>query len=246
MALLDALKDIVKHTHSLGFIEMVKVVGSTTDLKIETMDADKSVIIYGSMYQPEAGIESTIGLSRLAILKGYIGLHEGSTVSIVADTRNGLAVPTEILFDDGAGSVANYRFVSETMINEQIKVPTFKGASWDVVFAPSKVAITKLNENFGILGGFEKRFVVAVDAKGTVKFNIGSGPTDRVTVPFATGVTGALKHQWTYPLSQVLSILKLSDTASAATMHFSDSGALKIEIDSGIGKYTYILPAGKV
>jgi hypothetical protein len=28
-------------------------------------------------------------------------------------------------------------------------------------------------------------------------------------------------------------------------MHFSDSGALKIEIDSGIGKYTYILPAGK-
>lgn len=246
MALLDALKDIVKHTHSLGFIEMVKVIGSTSDLKIETMDADKSVIIYGSMYQPEAGIESTIGLSRLAILKGYIGLHDGSTVSIVTDTRNGTVVPTEILFDDGAGSLANYRFVSETMINEQIKVPTFKGASWDVVFAPSKVAITKLSENFGILGGFEKRFIVAVDAKGTVKFNIGSGPTDRVTVPFATGVTGALKHQWTYPLSQVLAILKLSDTASAATMHFSDSGALKIEIDSGIGKYTYILPAGKV
>ena len=131
------------------------------------------------------------------------------------------------------------------MINEQIKVPVFKGAAFEVSFAPAKTAITKLNENFGILGGFEKRFVVSVDAKGTVKFNIGSGPTDRVTVPFATGVTGTLKHQWTYPLSQVLAILKLTDTASTSTMNFSDSGALKIEIDSGIGKYTYILPAGK-
>jgi len=243
--LLDALKDIVKHTSSLGFIEMVKLIGTPADLKIETMDADKSVIIYGSMYQPEAGIESTIGLSRLAVLKGYIGLHDESAVSIITETRSGSVVPTELLFDDGKDSLANYRFVSETMINEQIKVPVFKGASWDVVFAPTKLAITKLSDNYGILGGFEKRFIVSVDAKGTVKFNIGSGPTDRVSVPFATGVTGTLKHQWTYPLSQVLAVLKLTDTASTSTMHFSDSGALKIEIDSGIGKYTYILPAGK-
>ena len=243
--LLDTLKDIVKHTHSLGFIEMVKVIGTATDLKIETKDADNTVIIYGSMYQPEPGIESTIGLSRLAILKGYIGMHETSAVTIVSETRNNLSVPTEILFDDGNDSVANYRFVSEAMIMEQVKVPAFKGANWDVSFVPSKVAITRLSENYGILGGFEKRFIVSVDAKGTVKFNIGSGPTDRVTVPFATGVTGALKHQWTYPLSQVLSILKLTDTASTSTMNFSDSGALKIDIDSGIGKYTYIIPAGK-
>ena len=243
--LLDTLKDIVKHTNSLGFIEMVKVIGSTTDLKIETKDADNTVIIYGSMYQPEAGVESTIGLSRLAVLKGYIGLHEESAVSIVTETRGGAVVPTELLFDDGAGTTASYRFISEAMISDQIKVPAFKGATWDVSFVPSKVNIAKLNENFGVLGGFEKRFIVSVDAKGTLKFNIGTGPTDRVTVPFATGVTGTLKHQWTYPLSQVLAILKLTDTASTSTMNFSDSGALKIDIDSGIGKYTYILPAGK-
>ena len=243
--LLDALKDIVKHTHSLGFIEMVKVIGTTSDLKIETKDADNTVIIYGSMYQPVAGLDSTIGLSRLAILKGYIGMHEGSTVSIVTDTRNNIATPTEILFDDKEGSLANYRFMSESMINEQVKVPPFKGATWDISFSPAKSSIAKLSENFGILGGFEKRFVVSVNAKGTLNFNIGSGPTDRVTVPFALGVTGNLKHQWTYPLSQVLAILKLTDTASTATMSFSDMGALKIDIDSGIGKYSYILPAGK-
>ncbi len=242
--LLDALKDIVKHTHSLGFIEMVKVIGSTTDMKIETKDADNTVIIYGNMYQPVAGLESTIGLSRLAILKGYIGMHEASTVSIATDTRNNTVVPTEITFDNAAGFVSSYRFMAEAMINDQVKVPPFKGATWDVSFTPSKASITLLSENFGILGGFEKRFIVSVD-KGTLKFNIGSGPTDRTTVPFAVGVTGTLKHQWTYPLSQVLAILKLADTASTSTMSFSDMGALKIDIDSGIGKYSYILPAGK-
>jgi hypothetical protein len=243
--LLDALKDIVKHTHSLGFIEMVKVIGTATDLKIETKDTDNSVIIYGQMYQPVTGLDSTIGLSRLAILKGYIGMHDGSTVSIVTDTRNNVATPTEILFDNGAGSLANYRFMSESMINEQVKVPPFKGATWDIVLSPTKAAITRLNEHNGILGGFEKRFVVSVNAKGTLNFNVGSGPTDRITEPFALNVTGTLRHQWTYPLTQVLAILKLADTASTTTMSFSDMGALKIDIDSGIGKYSYILPAGK-
>lgn len=243
--IIDQLRDIIKHTSSLGFIDMVKVMGTSADTKIETKDVDNTVIIYGSMYQPMAGIESTIGLSRLAILKGNISMHEGSDVSIVTETRSAGVVPTELTFDNGEGFVSNYRFMSETMINEQVKVPPFKGASWDVTVAPSKKAISLLSDNFGILGGYEKRFIVTVDAKGTLKFNIGSGPTDRITVPFATNVSGTLKHQWTYPLSQVLSILKLTDTAGSSTMSFSDMGALKIEIDSGTGKYTYILPAGK-
>lgn len=243
--LIDQFKDIIKHTASLGFVEMVKVLGTATDTKIETKDLDNTVIIYGSMYQPISGINSTIGLSRLAILKGTIGMHESSDITIVTEQRAGVDVPTEIKFDNKNDFVSNYRFMSEAIINEQIKVPPFKGATWDVVVAPSKKSISLLSENFGILGGFEKRFSVSVDAKGTLKFSIGSGPTDRTVVPFATNVTGSLKHQWTYPLAQVLSILKLTETSEASSMSFSDMGALKIEIDSGTAKYSYILPAGK-
>lgn len=242
--LLDTLKDIVKHTHNLGFIDMVKVIGSTTDLKIETKDADNTVIIFGNMYQPLTDLESTIGLSRLGILKGYIGMHDSSNVSITSEVRNNVSVPTEITFDDGSGFVSNYRFMSESMINDQVRVPPFKGATWDITLTPTKASINRLSENFGVLGSIEKRFTVSVD-KGTLKFNIGSGPTDRTTIPFATNVTGTLKHQWSYPLTQVLSILKLTDSSSSATMSFSDMGALKIDIDSGIGKYSFILPAGK-
>jgi hypothetical protein len=247
--ILDSLKDIIKHTNSLGFIDMVKVVGTATDAKIEAIDADKTVVIFGSMYQPITGIDTTVGLSRIAILKGYIDFPlfstDKSAVDIVSELRGTVNVPSEIKFDSGAGHTANYRFMGESMINEQIKVPPFKGATWNVTIQPEKKKIAELAYFQGVLGGFEKRFVVSVDAKGTLNFNVGSGPTDRTIVPFATNVTGTLKHQWSWPLAQVLGILKLSETASTTTMNFSDMGALKIDIDSGIGKYSYILPAGK-
>lgn len=242
MALLDAFKDIVEHTHSLGFIEMVKIIGTNTDAKLETIDSDKTVVIYGEMYQPISGIESTVGLSRLAVLKGNMGAHTNSTVSVVSEARNGVDVPSELKFDDSEGFVSNYRFMGESMINEQVKVPPFKGATWNITIEPSKKAISRLSEQQGILGGFEKRFTVSVDAKSRLIFSIGSGPTDRTTVPFEENVTGSLKHQWTYPLTQVLSILKLNGDIK---MSFSDMGAMKIDVDSGVGKYTYILPAGK-
>lgn len=246
--MLDSLKDIVKHTAGLGFIDMVKVIGSAATAKIETKDADNTVIIFGEMYQPIDGIEATVGLSRIPVLKGYIDfpVFSGNKASVVVTTENrsGSDVPSEIKFSSGEGHTANYRFMSESMINEQVKVPPFKGATWNVTVTPEKKKIAELSYMQGVLGGFEKRFVVTVDA-GTLNFNVGTGPTDRTTLPFASNVTGTMKHQWSWPLSQVLGILKLSETASTTTMKFSDMGALMIEIDSGIGKYSYILPAGK-
>jgi len=246
--LLDSFKDIVKHTAGLGFIDMVKIVGTVNDAKIEAIDADKTVVIFGSMYQPIAGIDTTVGLSHIAVLKGYMDfpLFSGdkATTSIVTELRGGATVPTEINFDSGLGHKSNFRFMSETMVNEQIKVPPFKGATWNLTISPEKRKIAELAYFQGVLGGFEKRFVVTVD-KGVLNFNVGDGPTNRTVVPFAENVTGTMKHQWSWPLTQVLGILKLSDTASSTVMNFSDMGALKIDIDSGIGKYSYILPAGK-
>lgn len=242
--MLDQFKDIMKHTGSLGFIDMVKVVGTATETKIEAIDADKTVVIFGDLYQPIKDIETTVGLSRMAQLLGFINLHDKSTVSVVSEMRGAVSMPTELKFDNGDGEVAAYRFMSETMANEQIKVPPFKGAVWNVTIKPEKVKIDRLNSYQSVLGGFEKRFIVSTDAKGVLNFSIGSGPTDRTNLPFATGVTGTLKHQWSWPLTQVLSILKLNDNEDL-TMHFSDMGALKIDVDSGTGKYSYILPAGK-
>ncbi len=222
MNILDSMKDIVKHTSSLGFIDMVKIVGTEEDAKIEAIDADKTVVIYGSMYQPILGLESTIGVSRMGILKGFLDFPpyagDKAKVEIIAETRGGESVPTEIKFDSGTKSVSNYRFMSETMVNEQIKVPPFKGATWNLTIIPEKKKIAELSQFSGILSGQEKRFTVSVDSDGTLIFSIGSGPTDRTTLAFATNVTGTLKHQWSWPLAQVLSILKLGEAAETTTV----------------------------
>jgi hypothetical protein len=241
--MIDQMKDIIKHTHGLGFIEMVKVIGTDKEAKVEAIDADKTVVVYGDMYQPIKDIEITVGMPRLAQLKGFIELHEKSAMSVTNEVRANVSVPTELKFQNGK-EIAVYRFMSETMANDQIKVPPFKGAVWNVTVTPSQANIDRLSKYSSILGAFEKRFIVSTDADGALMFAIGTGPTDRSEVPFADKVTGTLKHQWSWPLTQVLSILKLSGNEDV-TMHFSDMGALKIEVDSGIGKYSYILPAGK-
>jgi hypothetical protein len=59
---------------------------------------------------------------------------------------------------------------------------------------------------------------------------------------FATGVTGKINKAWTWPVTSVLSILKIAD-ANNTTMSFSNEGAMQITLDSGLGIYKYIIPA---
>ena len=73
-------------------------------------------------------------------------------------------------------------------------------------------------------------------------FFIGDSSTDKVELPFANNVEGELKTGWSFPLSTVLTILRLSDT-STMNMKISDQGAMMIAVDSGLGLYEYILPA---
>lgn len=243
MALRDSIKDIVKHTHSLGFINKVKITGKDGQSKIEAIDDDKTVVMYGTMNEEIADLaDSEIGLTNMAVLNGYLNIHPNdSTLEFVTEDRQGEIIPTELKFANTTGLISNYRFMSKVMVADSIKVPPFRGVKWNVTIKPERKSIATLAAVQGILGGSEKKFTVSLSAKQVLNFTVGSGPTDRTVIPFATGVTGDLKHQWSWPLSQVLSILKLADT-SDTTIHVSDSGAMMIEIDSGIGAYQYILP----
>ena len=41
----DYLQDIVKHTHALGFIDLVKVTGTSTETKVDAVSEDRTAII---------------------------------------------------------------------------------------------------------------------------------------------------------------------------------------------------------
>ena len=87
------------------------------------------------------------------------------------------------------------------------------------------------------MGGFEPTFVAKTDGD-TLKFYIGDGANDRVEIPFAQNVQGKLTKGWAWPLAQVLSILKLSDTPKQVCP--SDRKVLCRSTDSGTATYDYI------
>ena len=53
--MIDVLRDIVKHTYGLGFLELVKITGTDSETAIDSMAEDRSVILQGTFKQAQAG-----------------------------------------------------------------------------------------------------------------------------------------------------------------------------------------------
>ena len=245
----DILKDIVKHTHSLGIIQAAKVTTDAEGTTIDAMDDERTVVLRGKMHQPVPEFEGKFGLGRLGVLNGLLsyasedssGNVQDSKVSVVTEERNGENVTTEINFSMDGGFDSSYRVIVSELVDAQIKTASFRGASWNVEIMPTQKAIKDLQYFAGILGAFDP-LLTARTVGGNLMFYIGDSSTDKVELPFALNVEGELKTGWSFPLSTVLTILKLSDT-STMNMKISDQGAMMIMVDSGLGIYEYILPA---
>jgi len=241
--LADQLRDILRHTHSLSFIDRIKV---ENGVNIKSIDEDKAVVLYGKLKKPiEDLADDVVGFSRMGVLDGYLKFplfaSDNADITIESITKKKQIVPCDIKFDSNDGHVSTYRMMDEPLAEQLIQVPPFKGVPWDVVVEPTQQNLNDLKYFAGILGSHEPLFTVSVK-NGDLYLDIGSGSESHASVPFVKDIDGTLKHAWSWPLSYVLSILKLSDGA-VCTMSFSDHGALKIVIDSGIGEYEYILPA---
>ena len=225
----DIFKDVLRHTHALGFIEMVKITGTTEGTEIEAMDADKTVILKGKLHNPVADfVDQTVGLSRMSVLDGYLKFpgfgDEGSNVEVKTQERNGNDIPVEISFSSAEGHTGSYRFMLA-----------------DVSIQPTQKNLKDLGYFNGVLGGFEPVFSPSTK-DGALFFSIGEGAGDKSKLPINNNVEGELSGNWKWEIDKALSILRLSDSANC-TVSFANAGAMQIVIDSGLGEYTYILPA---
>ncbi|MDA8842127.1 hypothetical protein N9N08_00445 [bacterium] len=246
MVIKDVFKDILKHTHGLGIFEMVKVTGALDSTEIETVDADKTVIFKGKTHEPVVDfVDSTIGLSRMGVLQGYLqypGFDDATAkVEVIKQERNEESVPTEIKFVSSDGNDAHYRFMLADVINQQLKSIKFKGADFDINIVPTQKNLKDLSYFNSVLGGYEANFAPKTD--GTqLYFHIGDGVSDRTKISISNEIEGSITKDWRWPLDIVLRILKLSESGNCV-MSINDEGLLQIIVDSGIGKYTYLLPA---
>jgi len=246
MAIKDILKDVLKHTHGLGIFVMVKITGDVEKATIETVDADKTVIFKGETHQPYPDfVDSTVGLSRMGVLQGYLQYPgfdgEGSTVAVKTQERNEETVPVEVEFTSADGNDAHYRFMLSDVINQQLKAIKFKGAEFDLNIVPTDKNLKDMAYFNSVLGSFEANFSPKTNGK-ELYFHIGDGVSDRTKILISNDIDGSITGDWRWPLDIVLKILRLGDTGNCV-LSINDQGLLQIIVDSGIAKYTYLLPA---
>jgi hypothetical protein len=246
MSTRDIVQDIVKHTAGLGFITSVKVTGTDESTTLDAMDADRTVILQAKLHNTVEEFNGEFGLGNLGFLAGVTALGnyqtDDATVDVVARDRNGVSSPDHLMFKDVDGNTDQYRFMSKEIIEQTLQTVKFKGVEWDVTLEPTKAKVNELQQVAGIYGGIEPNFTVKTDGSDlivTVGAADGSFTGKRT---FAQNVNGEITEGYAWPLAQVLAILKLG-MSGTCVMQISKKGALMISVDSGIGKYDYILPA---
>ena len=238
----DYLKDIVQHTHGLGFIEAAKIVNENDETNLEAMDDDRTVIVQAKFKQQVPGLSGTFGLpnlSKLNVLLNIDEYKENANITVNEQERNGETVPFGLHFENASGDFKNdYRFMSREVVEEKLKSVKFKGVNWDIELQPNSASIARFKMQ--AQANSEETVFVAKTEGTDLKFFFGDASTHAGNFVFAADVQGALNTGWSWPVSQVMSILNLPGDI---TMKFSDAGAAMITVDSGMAVYDYILPA---
>jgi hypothetical protein len=242
MEALTGLSDIVRNVGSLTAIEMVKVIGTCRDAKLETIDYHESVVIFGEMYGPIDGINSTIGMGDLRLFKNIVQApwFDPSSIktTVVKAARNH---SDYLMFETSKGDEYRYQLMSQGYVDQVVKVPPFKGATFQICAVLAQEAIDLLKYWYRTLEGYSPdRFYVAVTPKGRLMFTIGD-VSDCKKLVMAEGV-GTLRNRFSYPTKKVLDVLALNSTSKSLVLSISDQGVMKLDVDSGLGKYRFLFP----
>lgn len=236
------LKDLVAHTHSLGFINLVKITGDKDKTSVEALADNRTVIVQAETNNPVADFKGTFGLPDLNKLDLHLKnpeYKEGEEIKVVWENRNGEDRPVMIHFENAAGDFSNdYKLMGTELINEKLKTVKFKGTNWPVEFEPTVTSINRFKLQAAAHNG-ETIFLVKTDGD-KINFFFGDPSTHEGNFTFHVGITGKLRQAWSYPIAQVISILNLDGDK---TVKFSDDGVALVTVDSGIAKYNYYIPA---
>jgi hypothetical protein len=240
----DILQDIVSHTHNLGFLNIVKITGTDTNTKIDSMADDRTVVMFGETANPQPEMIGVFGMPQLNKLKYNLECpeyKEDAKIELMTADKDGETIPIGLHFENKAGDFKNdYRFMNTEIINEKLKTTKFRGVKWDVEVSPTMSSVQRFS--FQAAANSEHATFLAKTDGDKLKFTFGDASSHGGEFIFATGVTGTLNKSWTWPVAPVLGILKIADVNNT-TMSLSNEGALQITLDSGIATYKYIIPA---
>jgi hypothetical protein len=235
----DYLQDIVQHTHSLGIIDLVKIVGDEKQTAIEAIGSERTVIVQAQFHNPVPEFIGTFGMPNLSKLNTILNIPEYRDDAKITITKKDELTPTGIHFENNVGDFKNdYRFMSAEIVNDQLKPVKFKGVKWGVEIEPSVASIQRLK--FQAMANSDETTFIARTENNNLVFYFGDHSSHAGNFVFAHDIAGSLTKAWSWPVSAVISILGLSGNKM---IRFSDEGATQITVDSGLAVYNYILPA---
>ena len=143
----DILQDVVAHTHSLGFLNLVKVSSDEANTNIESMAEDRSDIMSSTTKNKVGEFTGVFGMPNLDKLALHLKCPEyqkDSKIEVVSAERNGETVPFGLHFENASGDFKNdYRFMSREVVEEKLKSVKFKGVNWDIEIQPNSASIAR-------------------------------------------------------------------------------------------------------
>ena len=235
----DHLLDLVEHTHDLGCIDLIKVIGDAKSTVVNALATDQSVVLQATFANPVPEFIGTFGMPNLAKLKILLNLSEYRENAVLDIRKKADGILESIEFRNSSGDFKNsYRFMSPEIINEKLKTAKFRGVKWNVEFEPTVAAIQRLRMQ-AQANAEEPNFQVRMDGSD-LRFHFGDHSSHAGEFVFQPQVTGTLARSWSWPVAVVQNILALTGDK---IMRISDEGAAEITVDSGLARYSYILPA---
>ena len=243
MHIKSILQDMVKHVMGTGTLEKIKVIGTDDLTSLASIDPNRQVIMTAKLHNVVPEFVGEFGLGNLGLLNSLMRLsnyrEEDATIAIVHSKKNEEEIPTDLLFSDKFGNKNNFRFLSKQIIDEEMKIPVFTGATWNITVQPTVSKVKELAEAASLHNTPE--FMVSTE-DGKLKFTMDASTDSEGIRFFADNVEGNLMQNWSWNLPTVLPILKLGMDGTCI-MKISDRGVMQIDIDSGLGLYSYALPA---
>ena len=235
----DHLLDLVEHTYDLGCIDLDKITGDDKSTVIAGLAEDKSLIVNGEFAGPVADFIGTFGMPNLNKLKILLNLEPYREKAKLAITRKDTGALDQLTFENADGDFKNsYRFMATEIINGKLKDVKMKPVTWNVEFVPTVASIQRLKMQASA-NAEETNFKARTDGTD-LKFYFGDHSTHAGNFVFQANVGGQLKREWSWPVKVVISIL---DLTGDKTMRISDEGVAEITVNSGVGVYTYKIPA---
>ena len=236
--------DIVAHTHKLGFLNTVRVVGTEESTSFQSIADDRSVVMLGQTHEPQKNMIGVFGMPQLEKLKYLLDCkeyQEDAKIELISAERNGKNIPIGVHFENEDGDFINdYRFMNETAIAEKLKTTEFIAPKWDIEISPSINSIQRFQYQVG--ANTEHTTFLAKTDGDKLKFTFGDASSHGGEFVFCSDVTGKLSNAWAWPVAPILGILKLANSNSTK-MSFSNKGLMQITLDSGVSSYHYNIPA---